>query len=72
MNTDAAKNEGPPAVSSTKPDEMGFEQVENSMPKSDFDDPHRAALEDNPNRPEPLSLTTIGAIFVTLQLVSNS
>ena len=45
-------------------DDIDVDRVENLARTISFDDPHRAALEDNPDKPETLSLTTIGAIFV--------
>ena len=39
-------------------------QVENLAATVDLDDPHRAAEEDNPEKPGKLTRTTVGAIFV--------
>jgi hypothetical protein len=60
--------------------QTGAEEVENARPASASeqqlskvetyleDDPHRAALEDNPEKPEPLNLMKVLAIAVSLYL----
>ena len=66
------REESTSQAQATKPaelDDVRTIQVENLAATFDLDDPHRAAQEDNPEKPERLSRTTIGAIFVRSEYV---